>query len=130
MTDRIRADTGELAGLAAAFERAPDELADRVEKITQVAMIKMKKGAQAIVAGHAHLPHLGRSFTYTVSRRRDEIIGEVGAETRKRQGSIDQFIENGTVRNAPIPHWSVMRDREEPIWERLIGDAMVEVIDD
>lgn len=125
----MRGDSGELGKLAADLEQAGSELEEQAKKITEVAMAKIKKGAQTIVRGHSHLPKLARSYTYDVTNVAGTITGEVGAELRRGQGGLDHLIENGTVRNAPIPHWAPEADKEVPIWESMLERAAVEAIE-
>lgn len=124
----MRSESHELDLLAADFDRAADDITDKVKRTTGMAMNKMKKGAQRRVRDNPHLPHLARSFTYGVTERGDVVTGEVGAEHERPQGKLDVFIENGTPTSAPIPHWAPEADAEVPVWlehlDRITAEAV------
>lgn len=126
----MRSDTHELGLLADDLDRAAHDITDKVKRITGTAMNNIKKGAQRRVRGHAHLPHLARSFTYDVTARGDTVTGEVGAEHERPQGKLDVFIEHGTPTSRAIPHWAPEADREIPVWERYLDDAAAEAVGD
>lgn len=118
--------------LADDLDRAGRDINDRVARVTGQAMNNMKKDAKQRVDGRglAHLPHLARSFTYDVTKKAHEVVGEVGAEHSRLQGKLDVFIEHGSPTSAPIPHWAPAADKEIPVWERYLDDVAAEGIDD
>lgn len=127
----MKADSGDLDLLADDFDRAADGINEQVAKVTGRACNNMQRDARQRVDGRglAHLPHLGRSFTYDVTTRGDTVTGEVGAEHNRRQGKLDVFIENGTPTSPPIPHWAPAADREIPVWLRYLDESAAEAFD-
>lgn len=115
------------ADLAAADKRITPE----VKKVTSKTLLEIKKHAQKIVRGHPHIKHMARSFNYDVDVFEQTIVvGEVGADTDRKQGPIDHVIENGGLHNAPIPHWRPAALEQVPLWEKYLGDACVEALGD
>jgi hypothetical protein len=126
----MRVDTHELKLLAADLDRAQKEITDEIKKVTGKACRQMQLDARRRVAGHSHLPHLGRSFTYNVTATKTRVKGEVGAEHERLQGRLDVFVEFGTPTSAPIPHWAPAADKEVPVWERYCEQAAAKVLGD
>lgn len=124
----MRVESYGLDTLAADLRTADREIGDKVAKVTGKAMSNIKKDAQRRVRGHRHLPHLAGSFTYDVTTTSTRVTGEVGADLNRRQGPIDHFIEDGTVTNAPIPHWRPAADKEIPAWHRYLDDVAAEAL--
>lgn len=125
----MRTETHELELLAQDFDSAAGEIVDKVARVTGMAMNKMKKGAQKRVRGNPHLPHLARSFSYDVTKKRNEVVGEVGADNEKPQGKLDVYIENGTVNSRAIPHWAPEADAEIPVWQQYLDQVAAEAIE-
>lgn len=125
----VRVETYGFGELAAALRRASLDITDEVEKVTGKACNNMKRDAQRIVAGRAHLPHLARSYTYEVHTSGATVTGEVGAEHGLPQGKLDVYIENGTPTSAPIPHWAPAADREVPRWVDYCDQAAVDALE-
>jgi hypothetical protein len=127
----MRVEKHDLGQLAADFDRAGQDITKKVTKVTGMACNQMKRDAKQRVDGRglAHLPHLGRSFTYDVTTRGDTVTGEVGAEHERLQGKLDVFIENGTPTSPPIPHWAPAADKEVPVWHRYLDDVAAEAFD-
>lgn len=116
---------------AADLEAAGKRITPEVKKVTSKTLLEMKKHAQKIVRGHPHIKHLARSFNYDVDVfERTIVVGEVGADREKKQGGLDHFIENGGLRNAPIPHWRPAAEKEVPLWEAYLTQACVEALGD
>lgn len=126
----MKADTHELAQLAADLAKARTELLVEAAKVTGMACNMMKKDAQRRVAGLAHLPHLGRSFTYDVKTLGSRVVGEVGGDHERLQGKLDWVAEYGTPTSAPIPHWAPAADKEVPVWISYLEKAAAEAIGD
>lgn len=116
--------------LADDLDRAGRDIVPEVKKVTSKTLLEMKKHAQKIVRGHPHIKHLASSFNYDVDVAGDTVTGEVGADLSRKQGSLDQFIENGGLRNSPIPHWRPAADKQVPLWETYLAAAAVEAIGD
>lgn len=124
--------------LADDLERAGKDIVPEVKKVTSKTLLEMKKHAQKLVKGIAHAPNLGRTFNYDVDVDGSTVSGEVGADITKTTGggkhrtpgSLDQFIENGTLRSAPIPHWRPAAEVQVPLWETYLEQAAVEALGD
>lgn len=125
----IRVHTYGLEALAADFDRAAGEITKETAKVTGKACRQMQLDARRRVSGKAHLPHLGRSFTYDVKTGGTTVTGEVGAEHERLQAKLDVWIENGSPTSAPIPHWAPAADKEVPVWESFLEKVAAELID-
>lgn len=110
------------------LDRTEQEIDDRAYRVTEKSIGRIKAEATRIIrAGHyGTLPHLHRSFTSSVDKRRDQVVGEAGAELGLLQGRLDVFIEHGTPTSNPHPHWRPAGMREEPRWVNALEDACVE----
>lgn len=112
--------THELTELGRDFDRAADTIAEKVYDVTRGSIRDIVDDAQRRVRGHAHLPHLPRSFTYDVGRRGHHIEAEAGGDWSRLQGRLDVFIEYGTPTSRGIRHWLPASETEVPQWiERL-----------
>ena len=119
------------------LDQSGKSIVPEVERVTSKTCLEIKKHAQGLVRGIAHAPNLGRTFTYDVDERGGTVIGEVGADTEKRvgggrvrtPGDLDHFIENGSIRNAPIPHWRPAVEKQVPLWEKYLARAAAEALD-
>jgi hypothetical protein len=126
----VRAESYGFDTWAADLRTAAVNIDDQVRKVTSKTLLEIKKDAQKRVRGHAHLPHLAGSFTYDVTVKTGEIVGEVGADINRRQGPIDHIIEDGTVTDAPIPHWRPAADKQIPLWHEFLDQAAQDAIGD
>lgn len=124
----VRVETHGFGEMATALREAGQNITGEVAKVTGKACNNMKQGAQRIVAGRAHLPHLAQSYTYDVRTSGTKVTGEVGAEHGRLQGKLDVFIETGTPTSAPIPHWAPEADKEIPRWGDYCDQAAVDVL--
>ena len=134
----MRVEEHGLGEFADALRAASRGIVDDAEKITAKTCLEIKKQAADIVRGISHAPNLGRTFNYDVEVSGDTVIGEVGADITKQvgggphrtPGSLDHFIEDGSVRNAPVPHWRPAADKQVPLWVDYLEKAVAEAIDD
>lgn len=108
---------------------AGDRISERVARVTEDSLDRIEKHAAMLVRGHAHLPHLPRSFTHDVDEREREVNGEVGAEWARLQGRLDVYIEYGTPTSHGIRHWLPAHDREVPRWIDGLERAAAEGIE-
>lgn len=116
---------------AADLEQAGKNIGPEVKKVTSKTLLEMKKHAVKIVRGHPSIKHVGRSFNYDVTDAAGfVIVGEVGADHAKKQGTLDHFIENGGLHNAPIPHWRPAAEKEVPLWEKYLEEAALRALGD
>lgn len=108
---------------------ADKNITPQVKKVTSKTLLEIKKHAQKIVRGHPTIKHMARSFNYDVDvYERTVVVGEVGADITRPQGPLSHVIENGTLENAPIPHWRPAAEAQVPLWEKYLADAAVEAI--
>jgi hypothetical protein len=116
---------------AADLDRAGKNIGPEVKKTMSKTLLEMKKQAQKIVRGHPTIKHLASSFNYDVQMAQGFlVVGEVGADHAKKQGTLDHVIENGTLENAPIPHWRPAAEKQVPLWEKYLEQAAVEALGD
>lgn len=118
----------ELRKLADDLGASRDDVLDRIERVTRDTIEEMERNAANLVRGHAHLPHLPRSFTHDVDRSRFEVSAEAGGDWSRLQGRLDVFIEYGTPTSRGIPHWLPTSDRYGPGWERAVEDAAEQAV--
>lgn len=125
----VRVETHGFGEMATALREAGRNITDEIAKVTGKACGNMKRDAQRIVRGRAHLPHLAASYTYDVRASGTKVTGEVGAEHGRLQGKLDVYIESGTPTSAPIAHWAPAADREVPRWGDYCDQAAVDVLE-
>lgn len=132
----MRVEEFGFSDISRALDRSEEQITGDVEKVTSKTLLEIKKHAARIVRGHPHLSGLAPSFSYEVSATKSAVTGEVGAVVGKRQGSLDFLIENehmteeGTIQEAPVPHWRPAAEKQVPLWEKYLADAAEGVLDD
>jgi hypothetical protein len=108
---------------------ASEEMLPAIERVAGRAGQQMQKTARAILAGHRHLPHLGRAITYTAETVGDTVSVECGPERGRLQAGLGPYVEDGTIHNAPLPFMSPALDMEAGPFERYLGDLAVDLLE-
>ncbi len=134
----MRVEEHGLSEWADALRAADHDIIPQVKKVTSKTCLEIKKDAAIRVRGIAHAPNLGRTFNYNVTATAGTVTGEVGADITKQvgggphrtPGSLSHIIEDGTLDNAPIPHWRPAADKQVPLWQKYLDDAAVEALGD
>jgi hypothetical protein len=127
----IGVDMSEVNALAADLMATTFATLPAVEKVTEVAAVKIKKDAQKRIKAadqHGRLPGYPSSITYDTATRGVSVSAEIGPDKDRNQGPLGNVLEYGTSDTAPIPHLGPALDAEAPIFERLIAEAGVRLV--
>jgi hypothetical protein len=128
----IGVDMSEVNALAADLVSASLRTLPAVEKVTEVAAVKIKKDAQKRIKAadqHGRLPGYPSSITYDTATRGVSVSAEIGPDKDRNQGPLGNVLEYGTSDTPPIPHLQPALEAEAPIFERLVAEAAVRLID-
>jgi hypothetical protein len=128
----IGVDMSEVNALAADLVAASLRTLPAVEKVTEVAAVKIKKDAQKRIKAAdkaGRLPGYPSSITYDTTTKGVSVSAEIGPDKDRNQGPLGNVLEYGTSDTAPIPHLGPALDAEAPTYERLLGDVGVRLID-
>ncbi len=109
------------------------ELVTSLDKATSLALPEttavVKRGANNIKrdaaerwSGLSHAPALGRAVNYDVWVDWRGPRAEIGPDKNRRQGSLGNLLEYGSIHNAPRPAMAPALAAEEPKFERALGD--------
>ena len=132
MTTFLGVDMTEVNKLAADLMATSLLTLPAAEKITQVAAIKIKKGAQKRIRSASeagHIPGYPASITYDTTTKGVSVSAEIGPDKDRNQGPLGNVLEYGTSDTAPIPHLQPALEAEAPIFERLLAEAAVRLVD-
>lgn len=132
MPDFIGVDMSEVNALAADLMATSLRTLPVVEKVTEVAAVKIKKDAQKRIKSadrYGRLPGYPSSITYDTATRGVSVSAEIGPDKDRNQGPLGNVLEYGTSDTPPIPHLQPALEAEAPIFERLVAEAAVRLID-
>jgi hypothetical protein len=115
--------------LLAAFAKAEAEVDDKSQRVVGQGCLNIKKDWVRRWSGYAHIPHLPRAISYDVTSVGGVITGEVGPVRGRLQAGLADYIEYGTINNAPIPGAIPSHAAEEPKFERAMGDMAEQLLD-
>jgi hypothetical protein len=104
--------------LGETLSKAPREAAKVVER----GALQIKNGARRRAGGLAHAPAYPASISYDSWMGLSGPAAEIGPDKGRRQGSLGNLIEYGSVNNAPIPHIAPAADEELPRFEKAMED--------
>lgn len=118
-----------LEALAADLERAADMAPAEVRKVVGKGALNIKTDARRRVEGLAHAPAYPRAITYDTAVTPAGASAEIGPDKSKRQGSLGNVIEYGSVNNPPHPHLAPALQAERPRFEKALEDLAVKSLD-
>lgn len=104
------------------LRRAADDVLDEADRVVSKGALNIKNHARELISGRAHLPHYPHSIGYDMERGEGEVSAHIGADRDKKQGTLLDVLEHGSINNAPIPHFAPAADAEEPRLERATAD--------
>lgn len=129
----IGVDMREVHLFAAELVAASAATLPAVEKVSQVAGIKIKKDAQRRIRSASQYGAISgypSSITYDVKVQFPAaVVTVVGPDKDRNQGALGNVLEYGTADTAPVPHLQPALEAESPIFERLIAEAAAGLID-
>jgi hypothetical protein len=135
----IGVDMSEVNKLAADLMATSMLTLPAVEKVTQVAAIKIKKDAQKRIKAQTgkYFPLYPYTIGYDTQTKGVTVSAEIGPDKDmvigggpiKTPGNFGNILEYGTARDAPMPHLGPALEAEAPIFERLIAEAGVRLVD-
>lgn len=122
------ADVKGLKAWRESLERADEELVPQTERVVGRGLFNVKRDWAARWTGYPHIVHLPRAINYDVTREGDNVGGEVGPDSQRRQAPLAHFIEFGGPHNAPIPGGLPALAAEEPKFERALADMLEKLL--
>jgi len=125
---KVRIDRGDLDRLVVKLDKATTALDDEAAKVVARGAMNIKRDAQQRSSGIAHAPAYPRSITYDTWRGLRGHSAEIGPDKGRRQGSLGNLLEYGSVNNAPIPHIRPAAEKEVPRFERALEDLAVKAV--
>jgi hypothetical protein len=126
----LRFDTAEVRAVAELLVDAARVAPAEARKVVAKGALNIKNDARRRVSGLAHAPAYPSSITYDTEQTANGATAEIGPDKSKRQGSLGNILEYGTVKNAPIPHMAPAAEREKPKFEKAMEAAATEPLED
>lgn len=121
-------DDHELKALTKDIERAARIMPQAAAAVVKKAAVNIKTDARRRVSGLKHAPAYPRSITFDDVRvTRIWVQTYVGPDKNKRQGSLGNILEYGTVHNAPVPHLGPAAEAEEPRFAKAMDELAAKV---
>ena len=115
-------DVHELRDLAAQLNKAAVEVLPKVQAVVRESAGTILKDAQARVSGLKAVPGAPGALSYDTTPSATGSEAEIGYD-KGGPGSLGNFLEYGSVNNAPIPALGPALDTEAPNVEESIGDV-------
>lgn len=116
--------------LIAALRSADRQALPQGKKVVSKGSLNVKKDWAGRWQGLAHAPALPRAVTYDLDTAGDVVSGEIGPDKSRRQGSLGNLLEFGSMNNAPHPGGLPALEAEEPRFVENVGDLGVKLLDD
>lgn len=116
----------DLTDLAAEWRRVVSDLPERAGAV-------VGRGAYQVMrdwrdsAAHTAAPH-ARLYPSSITYDRNGLDAEIGPDKTRRQGALGNLLEFGSVNNAPHLDGQKALDREDPRFERAMGDLIDEMM--
>jgi hypothetical protein len=110
--------------LAADLDQAAAKALPEVRKVLQKGALNIKTDWRRAWTGLEHAPALPYAITYDTEETPTRVSAEIGADKEKRQGSLANLIEYGSVNNPPNPAGARALLNEEPRLEKALGDVL------
>lgn len=109
-----------LAMLVADLKREAEIAPAESRKVVQKGCLNIKNDWRKRWTGFPHAPRLPYAISYDTTMTGERVEGEVGPDKDKRQGSLGNLFEYGSVNNAPIPGGAPALQAEQPKFERAM----------
>jgi hypothetical protein len=130
MSGDLRIIAPDLGKLAGDLGRAAITISPRTRPVIQRGAQNIKADAQRRVAGLPHAPAYPRSITYDTHESLSGPWAEIGPDKNKRQGSLGNLIEFGSVHNpGGRPHMRPAGEAEEPRLAKALEDLGVSLLE-
>lgn len=120
--------THEIRTVATSIDNAPRNAYTLAVAATTKGALNIKTDAARRISGLAHAPAYPRSITFDVYPIWRGVVAEIGPDKDKRQGSLGNILEYGTVKNAPRPHLGPALEAEQPRFEAAIAALAVRAL--
>jgi len=112
----------EVERLVRTFDEALTGAMPAVRGVVQKGALNIKTDWRRAWSGHPHAPALPSAVTYDSKATATSASAEIGPDKHKRQGSLGNLFEYGSVHNAPIPGGAPAVAKELPRFERALED--------
>jgi hypothetical protein len=106
-------DASQLEALADEIRQHSRQTPAKLVAVTSKGALSIKRDWAKTWRGHPTIPYLPNAITYDLHVTPREISAEIGPDPARPQGPLDNIIEFGTSRNAPIPGGAPALAREE-----------------
>lgn len=110
--------------LARDLGTVPDNAGKFLDKALQVSARTIKDAWRDNLEGANHLPHGSRTITYDITRRRQSLEAEIGAQRGRSQARFVKVIENGAPTLGARGYGAGALRDEEPGLDRGIKQAI------
>lgn len=129
MRGGVQFDGSELAAFARDLERVAAVASREAAKVVAKAALNIKNDARQRISGLSHAPAYPASITYDDVRPGPRWVQTyVGPDKSKRQGSLGNILEFGTIHNPPHPHLAPAAEAEEPRFVKAMEDYVVKAL--
>lgn len=122
-------DTHELDRLAVTIDRAIAVAPADSAKVVTKGAVNIKTSAKRRIAGLAHAPAYPGSITFDPVKTTPRAVWtDIGPDKDRRQGSLGNILELGTIKNPPHPHMAPAGDEELPRFETAMLDLAAKAL--
>lgn len=109
--------------------KADEEAVDGARKVVAKGLLNIKRETRARWSDLAHAPSLPNAVTYETKVEGTLITGEVGPDKARRQGALGNFLEYGSVHNAPKPALGPALDAEDSRFAKALEDLGYDLLE-
>lgn len=127
---KVVISSGDLGELRALLHDVATEVTPRARRVLVRGALNIKNDWRRRWSGLAHAPALPYAISYDTASRGYTASAEIGPDKAKRQGSLGNLIEYGSVNNPPHPGGSPALDAEEPKFQRALEDLGTKLLEE
>jgi len=128
---KIDFNGSELNRLVADLAEVPAGAHRRVVQAVKYTAHGIRDFARGAVSGLAHAPHYPQAITYDVDDLGEAkgVTAEIGPEHERRQGSLGNILEYGTIKNPPYAHLGPGLDHWTPDLQQGLEKAAADALE-
>lgn len=108
---------------------ASDRAVEEFRKVVSKGALNIKNDVKERWSGLAHAPAIPHAISYDTKTTGTTVSAEIGPDKAKRQGALGNFLEYGSVNNAPIPALGPALDAEEPRFAKALEDVAASLLE-
>lgn len=109
-----------LKEVVAEFALAEKNTLPEVTKVISKGALNIKNDWRKGITGLKHAPRLPYALGYDIGAGLASVSATIGPDKNKRQGSLGNLVEFGSVNNPPNPAGQRALDREAPKFEAAL----------